>query len=46
VSTLLEDYRWTGWAVAGALLTIAGLVIAIRARAVPAGAAGGTTGRS
>jgi hypothetical protein len=34
--------------VAGALLTIAGLVIAIRARAVPAGvaAAGGTTGRS
>jgi drug/metabolite transporter (DMT)-like permease len=48
VSTALEGYRWTGFAVAGAVLTLIGLVIALRARQVPSGtaAAGGTTGRT
>ena len=48
VSTLLEDYHWTLWGAAGAVLAVAGLIIALNARAVPAGvaAAGGTTGRS
>jgi drug/metabolite transporter (DMT)-like permease len=48
VSTLLEGYRWTSWGGIGAVLTVIGLVIALNARTVPAGAAaaGGTTGRS
>nr|WP_207791465.1 DMT family transporter [Sphingosinicella soli] len=48
ISTLLEGYRWSPLAVAGAALAVVGLVIALRARRVPAGAAaaGGTTGRS
>lgn len=48
ISTLLEGYRWTPLAALGAVLTVAGLVIALKARSVPAGtaAAGGTTGRS
>ena len=48
ISTFLEGYRWTPIAAAGAVLTIVGLLIALRARSVPAGtaAAGGTTGRS
>ncbi len=48
ISTLLEGYRWTPLAGVGAVLTVAGLVIALRSRSVPAGtaAAGGTTGRS
>ena len=32
LSTLFEGYRWSGLAVGGALLTAAGLVIALRAR--------------
>lgn len=48
ISTFLENYQWTPVAAAGAVLTVLGLVIALRARSVPAGtaAAGGTTGRS
>jgi len=48
ISTFLESYRWTPVAGAGAVLTVVGLLIALRARSVPAGtaAAGGTTGRS
>lgn len=34
-STLLEGYRWTGTAVAGALLAGLGLVIALRGKAAP-----------
>ena len=38
ISTLLEGYRWTGLAIAGAVLAMIGLVIALRARQVaPAG---------
>ena len=32
LSTLFEGYRWSALAVAGAVLAIAGLVIALRAR--------------
>ncbi|RJX69174.1 DMT family transporter [Tsuneonella suprasediminis] len=32
ISTLLEDYRWTGLAIGGAVLAMIGLVIALRAR--------------
>ncbi|MBX9814104.1 MAG: multidrug transporter [Proteobacteria bacterium SG_bin5] len=32
LSTLFEGYRWSGFAVSGALLALAGLVIALRAR--------------
>lgn len=32
LSTLFEGYRWTGLAVAGALLALAGLLVALRAR--------------
>jgi len=48
ISTLLEGYRWTPPAIAGGVLTVIGLVIALRSRNAPAGtaAAGGTTGRS
>lgn len=35
ISTLFEDYRWTPLAVAGASLSMAGLVVALRARQVP-----------
>ncbi|GGD61113.1 EamA family transporter [Erythrobacter arachoides] len=34
LSTLLEGYRWTGLAIAGAVLAVAGLVVALRARQV------------
>lgn len=48
ISTVVEGYVWTPSAVAGAALTVVGLVIALKARNAPAGtaAAGGTTGRS
>ncbi len=32
ISTLLEGYRWTGFAAPGALLAVAGMVIALRAK--------------
>jgi drug/metabolite transporter (DMT)-like permease len=32
ISTLAEGYRWSGLAVPGALLAIAGMVIALRAK--------------
>ena len=32
LSTLLEGYRWTGLAIAGSALAMAGLVLAMRAR--------------
>lgn len=35
ISTLFEDYRWTPLAVAGASLSMVGLVVALRARQVP-----------
>lgn len=46
ISTVAEGYRWTWPAAGGAALTIAGLIIALRSRNVPAGtaAAGGATG--
>jgi len=34
ISTLLEDYHWTPLAVSGAVLAMAGLVVALRARQV------------
>ncbi|KLE34391.1 DMT family transporter [Aurantiacibacter luteus] len=34
LSTLFEGYRWTGLAVAGAVLALAGLIVALRARQV------------
>lgn len=37
ISTLLEGYRWTPLAIAGAVLSMAGLVVALRARQVPVG---------
>lgn len=48
VSTLVEGYHWTLSGAAGAVLTVIGLIIALKSRSVPAGAAaaGGTTGRS
>ncbi|HSG53880.1 MAG TPA: DMT family transporter [Paracoccaceae bacterium] len=36
ISTLLEGYRWTPLAIAGAVLSMAGLVVALRARQVQA----------
>ena len=36
ISTLLEDYRWTGLTIGGAALALAGMVIALRARQAPA----------
>ncbi|WP_188061915.1 DMT family transporter [Sphingobium sp. KCTC 72723] len=33
ISTLVEGYRWTGLAVGGALLAVAGMAIALRAKA-------------
>jgi drug/metabolite transporter (DMT)-like permease len=35
ISTLLEGYRWTPLAMAGASLSMAGLIVALRARQVP-----------
>ena len=35
ISTLLEGYRWTPLAIGGATLSMAGLVVALRARQVP-----------
>ena len=35
LSTLFEDYRWSGYAVAGGVLAISGLVIALRGRERP-----------
>ncbi len=35
LSTLFEDYRWTVWTALGAVLSLCGLVIALRARSVP-----------
>lgn len=35
ISTLFEDYGWTPLTVAGAALSLAGLVVALRARQVP-----------
>lgn len=35
ISTLLEGYRWTPLAIAGASLSMAGLIVALRARQVP-----------
>jgi drug/metabolite transporter (DMT)-like permease len=35
ISTVLEGYRWTPLAVAGAALSLVGLVVALRARQVP-----------
>jgi hypothetical protein len=32
LSTALEGYRWTGYAAAGAVLTISGLIVALSAR--------------
>ena len=32
ISTMMEGYRWSGLAVPGALLAIAGMVIALRAK--------------
>ena len=32
ISTLVEGYRWTGLAAAGALLAVVGMVIALRAK--------------
>ena len=32
ISTLVEGYRWTGLAASGALLAVAGMVIALRAK--------------
>ena len=37
ISTLFEGYRWTPLAVAGAILAIIGLVIALRAKQIKAG---------
>lgn len=35
LSTLLEGYRWTPWAIAGSAVALAGLVIALRGKAAP-----------
>ena len=35
LSTLLEGYRWTGLAVAGALLALAGLLVALTSARSP-----------
>ena len=35
ISTLLENYRWTGLTIGGAALALAGMVIALRARQAP-----------
>lgn len=35
ISTLLEGYRWTPLAIGGAVLAMAGLLLALRARSVP-----------
>jgi drug/metabolite transporter (DMT)-like permease len=37
ISTLLEGYRWTELAVAGGVLAMAGMIVALRARQVKAG---------
>jgi drug/metabolite transporter (DMT)-like permease len=34
ISTLLESYRWTGLAIAGSVLSLAGLLVALRAKSV------------
>jgi drug/metabolite transporter (DMT)-like permease len=34
ISTLLEGYRWTGLAVAGSVLSLVGLLVALRAKSV------------
>lgn len=35
-STLLEGYRWTPWSIAGSVVAVAGLVIALRGKAAAA----------
>ena len=32
ISTLLEGYRWTGFAAPGAVLAVAGMVVAMRSK--------------
>lgn len=39
ISTIVEGYRWSPLAIAGAALAVAGMVIALRARQVPSKAA-------
>ena len=34
ISTFLEGYRWTGLAIAGSVLSLAGLIVALRAKSV------------
>ena len=36
ISTTLEDYRWSWLAVGGAVLALAGMIVALRARRLPA----------
>mgnify|MGYP006167238697 FL=1 len=35
ISTVLEGYRWSALAIAGALLATLGMIVALRARQVP-----------